>query len=160
LPGKRGLDVLAIMADYAVVGVEPSEMGIGPVPAIRKVLENNNLTLEDIDILEINEAFAGQTLACLKELGNYIGTPLYERFNVHGGAVALGHPLGMSGARILTSLCYEFLNNPDKKYAIGSACIGGGQGIAVLLGEPKGEIESKVLCVAALGCAASQGTDK
>ena len=134
---EKGLDVMAVMVDYAVVGVEPSEMGIGPVPAIRKVLENNNLTLEDIDFLEINEAFAGQTLACLKELGNYIGTPLYKRLNVHGGAVALGHPLGMSGARILTSLCYEFLNNPDKKYAIGSACIGGGQGIAVLLENPR-----------------------
>lgn len=132
----KGLDVLAKMVDYAVVGVEPSEMGIGPVPAIRKILENNNLTLEDIDILEINEAFAGQTLACLKELGNYIGTPLYERLNPNGGAVALGHPLGMTGARILTSLVYEFKKFPNKKYAIGSACIGGGQGIAVLLENP------------------------
>ncbi|GAB6109455.1 thiolase family protein [Fusibacter bizertensis] len=134
---EKGLDIMAKMVDYSIVGVDPSEMGIGPVPAIRKLLENNDLTLEDIDFLEINEAFAGQTLACLKELGNYIGTPLYSRLNVHGGAVALGHPLGMTGARILTSLCYEFVNNPDKKYAIGSACIGGGQGIAILLENPK-----------------------
>lgn len=133
---EKGLDIMAKMVDYAIVGVEPSEMGIGPVPAIRKILANNNLNLEDIDILEINEAFAGQTLACLKELGNYIGTPLYERLNPNGGAVALGHPLGMTGARILTSIVYEFKKYPSKKYAIGSACIGGGQGIAVLLENP------------------------
>lgn len=133
---EKGLPVLAEMVDYTIVGVEPSEMGIGPVPAIRKILENNNLTLEDIDILEINEAFAGQTLACLKELGNYIGTPLYERLNPNGGAIALGHPLGMTGARIITTMVYELMNNPEKKYALGSACIGGGQGIAVLLKNP------------------------
>lgn len=133
---EKGLDIMAKMVDYAIVGVEPSEMGIGPVPAIRKILVNNNLNLEDIDILEINEAFAGQTLACLKELGNYIGTPLYEKLNPNGGAVALGHPLGMTGARILTSIVYEFKKYPSKKYAIGSACIGGGQGIAVLLENP------------------------
>ncbi|HBH13298.1 MAG TPA: acetyl-CoA C-acyltransferase [Clostridiales bacterium] len=133
---EKGLMVLARMVDYAIVGVDPSEMGIGPVFAIRKILENNDLTLQDIDVLEINEAFAGQTLACLKELGNYIGTPLYERLNPNGGAVALGHPLGMTGARIITTMVYEFINNPSKKYAIGSACIGGGQGIAVLLENP------------------------
>ncbi|MFH5835636.1 thiolase family protein [Proteiniclasticum sp. C24MP] len=133
---EKGLDILARMVDYAIVGVEPSEMGMGPVPAIRKILENNDLTLEDIDILEINEAFAGQTLACLKELGNYIGTPLYERLNPNGGAIALGHPLGMTGARIITTMLYELKNHPEKKYALGSACIGGGQGIAVLLENP------------------------
>ncbi len=134
---ERGLDVIARVVDFAIVGVDPNIMGIGPVPAIRKVLQKNDLTLEDIDFLEINEAFAGQTLACLKELGNYLDTPLYQRLNVNGGAVALGHPLGMSGARLITTLCYEFINNPDKKYAIASACIGGGQGIALLLENPK-----------------------
>lgn len=130
---ERNLEVMAKVIDFAAAGVDPSIMGIGPVPAIRKLLTQNDLTLEDIDLLEINEAFAGQTLACLKELGNYIGTPLYERLNVNGGAIALGHPLGMSGARILTGLCYEFKNNPDKRYAIATACIGGGQAVALLL---------------------------
>ncbi|PKM69354.1 MAG: acetyl-CoA C-acyltransferase [Firmicutes bacterium HGW-Firmicutes-19] len=137
---EKGLDIIAKVVDFAIVGVDPNIMGIGPVPAIRKVLDKNNLKLEDIDFLEINEAFAGQTLACLKELGNYLDTPLYDRLNVNGGAVALGHPLGMSGARIITTLCYEFINNPNKKYAIASACIGGGQGIALLLENPKAVI--------------------
>lgn len=133
---ERNLDIMAYVVDYALAGVDPNIMGIGPVPAIRKLLENNDLNLEDIDLLEINEAFAGQTLACLKELGNYIHTPLYERLNVNGGAIALGHPLGMSGARIITSLVYEFKQQPNKRYAIASACIGGGQGIALLLENP------------------------
>jgi acetyl-CoA C-acetyltransferase len=133
---NRNLNIMARIVDSAITGCDPNIMGIGPVSAISKVLKNNNLTLEDIDLLEINEAFAGQTLACLKDLGNYIGTPLYERLNVNGGAVALGHPLGMSGARIITSLCYEFLNHPEKRYAIASACIGGGQGIALLMENP------------------------
>lgn len=132
----NNLDIMAKVVDFAIVGVDPNIMGIGPVPAIRKVLQNNNLTLNDIDYLEINEAFAGQTLACLKELGNYLDTPLYDRLNVNGGAIALGHPLGMSGARLITTLCYEFKNNPNKRYAIASACIGGGQGIALLLENP------------------------
>ncbi|MDF2609285.1 MAG: thlA1, partial [Lachnospiraceae bacterium] len=100
---EKNLDILAYFVDYAIVGVDPNIMGIGPVPAIQQILANNNLKMEDIDLLEINEAFAGQTLACLKDLGNYIGTPLYERLNVHGGAIALGHPLGATGARIITS---------------------------------------------------------
>lgn len=127
---------MAIVVDYAVEGVDPRLMGLGPVPAIKKVLAKNNLALEDIDFLEINEAFSAQMLGCLKELGNGPGTDLYKRVNVNGGAVALGHPLGMSGARILVTLCYQFENNHDARYAIGSACIGGGQGIAVLLENP------------------------
>lgn len=130
---ERNLEVMAKFVDFAMEGNDPSIMGFAPVPAIKKLLKQNDMTLEDIDLLEINEAFAGQTLACLKELGNYIGTPLYERLNVNGGAVALGHPLGMSGARILTAICYEFKNNPDKRYAITTACIGGGQAVAILL---------------------------
>ena len=130
---ERNLEVMAKVVGYAITGCDPRLMGMGPVNAIKKVLAENNLTLADIDILEINEAFAGQTLGCLKELGNGPGTQLYGRLNPYGGAVALGHPLGMSGARIITSLCYQFKNNPSKKYAIGSACIGGGMGIALLL---------------------------
>jgi acetyl-CoA C-acetyltransferase len=134
---ELGLQPMAYVVDYALAGVDPEYMGLGPVPAIQKVLKQNNLSLEDIDLLEINEAFAGQTLGCLKELGNYPGTLLYDRFNVNGGAVALGHPLGMSGARIVTSLCYEFKHRKNARYAIASACIGGGQGIALLLENPQ-----------------------
>lgn len=130
---ERGLDVMAKIVDFAVAGCDPNVMGLGPVYAINKVLKQNDLALEDIDILEINEAFAAQTLGCMKELGIEPGTELYKRLNPNGGAIALGHPLGMSGARIITSLCYEFKNHPEKKYAIASACIGGGQGIALLL---------------------------
>lgn len=130
---EKNLEIMARIIDFTITGCRPDHMGIGPVSAIRKLLMQNNLTLEDIDFLEINEAFAGQVLACLKELGNYMGTALYERLNVNGGAIALGHPLGMSGARIVTSLCYQFKNNPGKCYSIASACIGGGQGIALLL---------------------------
>ena len=107
-------------------------MGLGPVESVREILKRNDMTLEDIAVLEINEAFAAQTIACTKELGNEPGTALYERLNPNGGAVALGHPLGCTGARIITSICYEFKNRPDIKYAIASACIGGGMGIAML----------------------------
>lgn len=130
---ERGLDVMAKIVDFAIAGCDPNVMGLGPVYAINKVLEQSNLTLEDIDILEINEAFSAQILGCMKELGIEPGSKMYNRLNPNGGAVALGHPLGMSGARIITSLCYEFKNHPEKKYAIASACIGGGQGIALLL---------------------------
>lgn len=129
----RNLEVMAEVVDYAIIGLDPRYMGLGPVNAINHVLVSNNLTLADIDILEINEAFAGQVLGCLIELGNNPGTELYKRLNPNGGACALGHPLGMSGARIITSICYEFKNNKNHKYAIASSCIGGGQGIALLL---------------------------
>lgn len=130
---ERGLDVMAKIVDFAIAGCDPNVMGLGPVYAINKVLAQSNLKLEDIDILEINEAFSAQILGCLKELGIEPGSKMYNRLNPNGGAVALGHPLGMSGARIITSICYEFKNHPEKKYAIASACIGGGQGIALLL---------------------------
>lgn len=129
---ELGLEPLAYIDTYAFDGVDPRVMGLGPVGAIQKILNKKGFTLEDIDILEINEAFAGQVLGCCKELGNYLDTPLYQRLNPNGGAVALGHPLGMSGARIIGSTALE-LNNKNMKYAIASACIGGGQGIAVLL---------------------------
>lgn len=127
-----GLKPMAAIVDYAVTGLDPMVMGLGPVSAIQKVLKKTGLKLDEIDLVEINEAFAGQVLGCLKELGMYPGTPMYERLNVNGGAVALGHPLGMSGARIVTTLAYE-LRNRKARYGIASACIGGGQGIAVLI---------------------------
>lgn len=131
----KGLEVMGRVVDYAITGCAPDVMGLGPVAAIQEVLRRNNLDLEkDIDVLEINEAFAGQTLGCLHELNVSTDSDFYKNnFNPHGGAVALGHPLGMSGARIITSLLYEFKNRPEIRYAIASACIGGGQGIALLL---------------------------
>lgn len=131
---EKGLEIMAKVVDYSVVGCAPDLMGLGPVQAINTVLAKNNLKLDDLDVLEINEAFAGQTLGCLRELKIDTDSDFYKnKFNPHGGAVALGHPLGMSGARIITSILYEFKNHPEKHYAIASACIGGGQGIALLL---------------------------
>ena len=123
----RGLKPVAKLAGWAVVGVEPSLMGMGPAPAIRKLLERTNLALADVDLFEINEAFAGQYLAVEKELGLD-----RDRVNVNGGAIALGHPLGMSGARLLLTLALE-LRRRGKARGIASACIGGGQGIAALV---------------------------
>jgi acetyl-CoA acyltransferase 2 len=102
-------------------------MGIGPVPAIQGVLKRTGLKLSDLDHIEINEAFAAQVLACVKELDIDL-----KDLNKNGGAIALGHPLGASGARILSHLTYE-LHRTQGKYALGAACIGGGQGIAVVL---------------------------
>ncbi|XP_063238114.1 3-ketoacyl-CoA thiolase, mitochondrial [Bacillus rossius redtenbacheri] len=124
---EQGLRPLARLVGYSVVGVEPSIMGIGPSPAIKKLLALSGLSLSNIDLVEINEAFAGQTLACRKDLDLDA-----DRLNVHGGAIALGHPLAASGARITAHLVHE-LRRRKGKYGIGSACIGGGQGIALLL---------------------------
>lgn len=121
------LKPLARLVAYATVGVPPEIMGIGPVSAIQNVLKVSGLTLADIDLIEINEAFGVQTLACATELGVDIA-----KLNVNGGAIAVGHPLGASGARITGHLVHE-LRRRGLKRAIGSACIGGGQGIAVLV---------------------------
>src|SRR4029453_4322415 len=109
------------------VGVEPALMGMGPVPATRKVLAAAGLELDDIDLLEINEAFAAQYLAVEKELGLN-----REKVNVNGGAIALGHPLGATGARILLTLTLE-MQRRGARLGIAAACIGGGQGIAALV---------------------------
>jgi acetyl-CoA C-acetyltransferase/acetyl-CoA acyltransferase 2 len=124
---KAGLRPLARLVGWGVAGVDPSVMGIGPAPAIRSALARADLKLSDVDLFEVNEAFAPQYLAVEKELGLDRG-----RTNVDGGAIALGHPLGASGARIAAHLVYE-LARRGGRYAVGSACIGGGQGIAVVL---------------------------
>jgi acetyl-CoA acyltransferase 2 len=124
---QHGLTPLARVVSFGIAGVDPSIMGIGPVPAIKKALKNANLTLADMDRVEINEAFAAQYLACEKQLGLD-----RSKSNPNGGAVAIGHPLGASGARITAHLAHE-LHRIKGRYAVGSACIGGGQGIAIVL---------------------------
>lgn len=128
---EQGLQPLSRIVAYSRVGCDPSIMGIGPVEAIREALKAAGLTLKDMDIVEINEAFAAQYLSCEKELGLD-----REKTNVNGGAIAIGHPLGASGGRILAHLTHELIRT-GKKYAIGAACIGGGQGIAVILENAK-----------------------
>jgi acetyl-CoA acetyltransferase family protein len=124
---KNGWKPLAKLTQWAYVGCDPKIMGIGPAPAIRRVMDRSGHRLADFDLVEVNEAFAPQYLAVEKELGLD-----RERSNVDGGAIALGHPLGASGARITTHLVYE-LRRRGKKLGLGSACIGGGQGIAVVV---------------------------
>jgi acetyl-CoA acetyltransferase family protein len=124
---ETGRVPLAEIRSWASVGVEPSEMGIGPAPAIRKTLERAGVPLERVDRFEINEAFSGQYLAVEKELRLD-----RERVNVHGGAIALGHPLGATGARLVLTLLHE-LRRSGGRYGVASACIGGGQGIAMLI---------------------------
>jgi acetyl-CoA acyltransferase 2 len=124
---KHNLKPLARLVGFGIAGVDPSIMGIGPAPAIRMVLEKAGKKIEDIDLFDVNEAFAAQFLAVEKELNL---DP--SKSNVNGGAVALGHPLGASGSRITSTLIYE-LKRRNAKYAVGGACIGGGQGIALLL---------------------------
>ena len=127
-----GLKPLAKIVCSAVVGVEPRIMGIGPVDATKLALKRAGLTLDQIDIIELNEAFAAQSIACLKELGIANDD---ERVNVNGGAIALGHPLGMSGSRITYSAALELQKN-GKKYALATMCVGVGQGYAVILENP------------------------
>jgi acetyl-CoA acetyltransferase family protein len=124
---KHGLTPMGRLTHWATVGVEPSLMGMGPAPATRKVLERAGLTLGDLDLIEVNEAFAAQYLAVEKELGLD-----RERVNVNGGAIALGHPLGMTGTRLLLTLLLE-LRRRGLKRGLATACIGGGQGIAALV---------------------------
>lgn len=124
---RHGLTPLARLTGWAYVGVEPTLMGMGPAPATRLVLEKAKLSLDDIDLIEVNEAFAAQYLAVEKELGLD-----RDRVNVNGGAIALGHPLGMTGTRLLLSLTLE-LRRRGLKRGLATACIGGGQGIAAII---------------------------
>jgi len=123
---QRGLKPMAKLVTYSHAGVDPKIMGIGPVPAIRTVLKNSGLRLEDMDVIELNEAFAAQSLAVIKELG----LPR-DKTNPNGGAIALGHPLGASGCLITVKALYE-LHRKQGRYALVSLCIGGGQGIAAI----------------------------
>jgi acetyl-CoA acetyltransferase family protein len=127
---SKGKKPLGRLVSWGVAGVEPRLMGIGPVPATRKALEMAGLTLKDIDLIEVNEAFAPQYLAVEKELGLD-----RERTNVNGGAIALGHPLGATGTRLVLTLLLELRRRPEGsgRYGLATACIGGGQGIAVIV---------------------------
>ncbi|CAB0030428.1 unnamed protein product [Trichogramma brassicae] len=124
----HGLKPLARLVGYSAVGVDPTIMGIGPSPAIKNLLKATNKSLNDMELVEINEAFGAQTLACAKDLNLDL-----NKLNVNGGAIALGHPLGASGSRITAHLVHELRRRNAGKFAIGSACIGGGQGIAVMV---------------------------
>ncbi|MFK7758532.1 MAG: acetyl-CoA C-acyltransferase [Phycisphaerales bacterium] len=123
---ELGLTPIAYVGKSASAGVDPAHMGIGPVPAIRKALDRAQLTLEDIDLVELNEAFAAQSVACARELQ----IP-DEKLNVNGGAIAIGHPLGCSGARIATTLIHQMVRD-DAKRGIASLCVGVGQGLATI----------------------------
>jgi acetyl-CoA acetyltransferase family protein len=122
-----GLHPMARVVATAVAGVDPSVMGLGPVPAVRKVLDRAGLRVADIDLVELNEAFASQSVACVRELGLDL-----QRVNVNGGAIALGHPLGASGARLMTMLVHEMARR-RVRYGLAALCIGVGQGIATVV---------------------------
>jgi len=124
---RHGLDVLARIRAFATVGVDPAVMGIGPIPATRKALARAGLTVADLDVVEINEAFASQALACIRDLGLDPAT-----VNIDGGGLAIGHPLGATGARI-TGKAAALLVREKARYALSTQCIGGGQGIATIL---------------------------
>jgi acetyl-CoA acetyltransferase family protein len=121
------LKPLGRLVSWGTAGVDPDIMGIGPAPAIRQALQRADLTLQDMDLVEINEAFAAQTLAVVRELGLDL-----DRLNVNGGAIAVGHPLAATGARLTLTILYE-LRRRNKRYGVASMCIGGGQGIAAVV---------------------------
>ena len=127
---RRGIAPLARLVGWAVVGVEPAYMGIGPVPAVRKVLAKTGLSVADIALFELNEAFAAQAVACVRELGLD-----EEKVNVNGGAIALGHPIGATGNILTVKMIHE-LRRRGERYGVVTACIGGGQGIAVVVENP------------------------
>jgi acetyl-CoA C-acetyltransferase len=124
---QLGVVPMARIRSFAATGVSPKEMGIGPVPASQIALKKAGLRLEDIDLIELNEAFAAQSIACLKEWGLK-----GDNVNVNGGAIALGHPLGCSGARIVTTLCHE-LEKQKRQYGLATICIAGGLGLAMVV---------------------------
>ena len=123
---ELGVEPLGAFVGSAVAGVDPAVMGIGPIPAVRKLLDRTGVAVEDVDLVELNEAFASQSLAVVRELGID-----EERVNVNGGAIAIGHPLGMSGARLVVTLLHE-LGRRGGRYGIATMCVGVGQGQAAL----------------------------
>lgn len=124
---ELGINILGFIDGYAIAGLDNKVMGLGPIPATRKVLDKLNLTTDDIDLFELNEAFAAQSIAVLNELN--LDT---SKVNINGGAIALGHPIGASGCRILVSLVHELINE-NKNRGLCSLCIGGGQGISMVI---------------------------
>jgi acetyl-CoA acetyltransferase family protein len=126
----HGLEPLVRIKSMGVAGVPPRVMGIGPVPATKKALERAKLSMDDIGLVELNEAFAAQSLAVLHEWGM---DPEDERLNPNGGAIALGHPIGCSGARILTTLVHEMNRRDEAEIGLATMCIGVGQGIAMMV---------------------------
>lgn len=124
---ELGLTPLGRLLGFSAVGVDPRYMGIGPIPAVRKLLGKLDLKLEDIDLIELNEAFASQSLACIRELGLDV-----SRTNVNGGAVAMGHPLGATGCRLAVSLMYE-MKRRNARLGLATLCVGGGQGMATVI---------------------------
>ena len=125
---ELGIKPLATIVSYATGGVDPSIMGVGPVPAVTKAMARANMTIDDIDLIEANEAFAAQSLAVAQDLKFDM-----SKVNVNGGAIALGHPIGASGARILVTLLYEMQKREDAKKGLATLCIGGGQGQALIV---------------------------
>jgi len=126
---KRGLEPLGYLSEYAYAGLDPKRMGLGPVFSSHKLFKQTGLSIDDMEIVEINEAFAAQSLACTREMGLADDDP---RINPNGGAIAIGHPLGMTGARILQTAMLE-LHKTNKKYALVTLCIGVGQGYATII---------------------------
>jgi acetyl-CoA acetyltransferase family protein len=127
---QMGREPLARIVSMGAAGVDPAYMGVGPIPASRKALERAGLTIDDVGLVELNEAFASQSLASARELGIS-----HEKLNVNGGAIALGHPLGCSGARLLTTLVWE-MRRRGVRYGLATMCIGVGQGLATVVENP------------------------
>ena len=125
---ELGLEPLAFLTGWAAAGCEPSHMGIGPAPATKRVMERNGLSLDQMDLIEVNEAFACQVLSVLKEWGMDASDP---RLNVNGSGISLGHPIGATGVRIMTTLLHE-MKRRGAKYGLETMCVGGGQGVAAI----------------------------
>ncbi|MCX6004121.1 MAG: acetyl-CoA C-acyltransferase, partial [Chloroflexi bacterium] len=124
---EMGLKPMAKVKSYASGGVDPAYMGLGVVPAVKKALAKANLSVKDLDIVELNEAFASQALGCIKELGFDL-----EKTNVHGSGISLGHPIGATGGRVLVTLIHE-MQRRNLKHGLATMCIGGGMGIAMVV---------------------------
>ena len=125
-----GIEAFGRIVSWAVAGVPPSRMGIGPVPAVEKALGAADLEMRDVDLIELNEAFASQVLACTRQWG--FGSADFARLNVHGSGISLGHPVGATGGRIMTTLLRE-MRRRGARYGLETMCIGGGQGLAALV---------------------------
>jgi acetyl-CoA C-acetyltransferase len=124
---ELGLEPWATIKSYASGAIDPAYMGVGPVPAVKRALEKCELTINDMDVIELNEAFASQVIACQKELGIKM-----DNTNLHGSGISLGHPIGCTGARLVVTITHE-MRRRDLRYGLVTMCIGGGQGMAMVL---------------------------